>query len=130
VWGDFEAGRNLAYGETLLKGGQYHADPLFAGYGILRWGTRILYSQQLRLHAWKFWNNRLPDGQMVTLRRVDGLHGYHGTRSARSRLVVGSGKHRLVAYRVPAEWRTLTQEQWGMGLVGGFKRSSKGDFSV
>jgi hypothetical protein len=44
VWGDFEAGRNGAYGETLLKlqkrfvgliaekGGRYHVDPLFARY--------------------------------------------------------------------------------------------------
>jgi hypothetical protein len=66
---------------------------------------------------------------MATLRRVDGLHGY-GTRSARSGLVVGSGNHRLVAYRVLAKWRTLTEEQRGMRLVGGFKRSSKGDFLV
>jgi hypothetical protein len=66
---------------------------------------------------------------MATLRRVDESHG-HGTRSARSGLVVGSGNHRLVAYRVPAKWRTLTEEQKGMRSVGGFKRSSKGDFLV
>jgi hypothetical protein len=44
--------------------------------------------------------------------------------------VVGSGNHRLVAYRVPAEWRTLTEEQRGMESVGSFKRSSKCDFLV
>ena len=66
---------------------------------------------------------------MATLRRVGESHGY-STRSARSGLVVGSGNHRLVAYRVPAEWRTLTEEQRGMRSVGGFKRSSKGDFLV
>jgi hypothetical protein len=88
-----------------------------------------LYRQQLRIHAWKFWNGRLPGGQMVTLRKVDGLHGY-GTKSARSGLVVGSGNHKLVAYRVLAEWHTLTKEQREMGSVGGFKRSSKGDFLV
>jgi hypothetical protein len=71
-----------------------------------------LYRQQLRFHAWKFCNGRLPDGQMATLRRVDESHGY-GTRSARTGLVVGSGNHRIVAYRVPAEWRTLTEEQRG-----------------
>jgi hypothetical protein len=59
---------------------------------------------------------------MATLRRVVGSHSY-GIRSARSGLVVGSGNH-----RVSAEWRTLTEEQRGMGLVGDFKRSSKGDF--
>jgi hypothetical protein len=118
VWGDFQASRNWAYGETLLKlqkrfaglraekRGRYHADPRFARYGILKVGD--LYRQLLRLHAWKFWNGKLPDGQMATLRRVDESHGY-GTRSARSRLVLGSGDHRLVAYRVPTEWRTLTE---------------------
>jgi hypothetical protein len=44
--------------------------------------------------------------------------------------VVGSGNHGLVAYRVPAECSTLTEEQRRMGSVGGFKRSSKGDFLV
>jgi hypothetical protein len=103
VWGDFEVGRNRAYGETLLKlqkrfvglitgkGGRYHADTLFAGYGILKVGD--LHRQQLTLHAWRFPNGRLPDGQMVTLRRVDELHSY-GTRSARGGLVVGSGDQR------------------------------------
>jgi hypothetical protein len=86
-----------------------------------------LYRQQLRLYAWKFCNGRLPDSQAAVLRRVDESHGY-GTRSARSGLVVGSGDHRLVGYRVPAEWRTLTKEQRGLGSVTGFKRSSKGDF--
>jgi hypothetical protein len=66
---------------------------------------------------------------MATLRRVDESHGY-GTRSARSGLVVGSSKNRLVAYRVSAEWHTLTEEQREIKSVGGFKRSSKGDFLV
>jgi hypothetical protein len=66
---------------------------------------------------------------MATLRRVDGSHGY-GTRSSRSSLVVGSGNHRLVAYRVLADWHTLNEEQRGMRSVGGFKRSPKGDFLV
>jgi hypothetical protein len=44
--------------------------------------------------------------------------------------VVGSGNNRLVVYRVPAKWRTLTEEQRGMKSVGGFNRSSKGDFLV
>jgi hypothetical protein len=44
------------------------------------------------------------------IRRVDESHSY-GTRFARSGLVVGSGDHRLVKYRVPVLWRTLTEEQ-------------------
>jgi hypothetical protein len=51
VWGNFEADRNKAQGKTLLKlqksflgiitgkGGCYHADPMFAKYGILKGGT-------------------------------------------------------------------------------------------
>jgi hypothetical protein len=66
---------------------------------------------------------------MATLRRVDGSHGY-GTRSPRSGLMVRSGNHRLVAYRVPAKWRTLTEKQRGMRSVEVFKRSSKRDFLV
>jgi hypothetical protein len=54
----------------------------------------------------------------------------YGTRSARSGLVVRSGDHRLVAYRLPAKWRTLTEEQRGNGSVGRFKQSSRGDFLV
>jgi hypothetical protein len=50
VWGNFEADRNKAQGETLLKlqkrfvglivgtSGCYHADLLFAKYGILKVG--------------------------------------------------------------------------------------------
>jgi hypothetical protein len=100
---------------------------LFSRYGVLKVGD--LYRQQLRLHAWKFFNDRLPDSQMATLRRVDELHAY-GTRSTRSGLAVGSGDHRLVAYWVPAEWLTLTEEKREMRSVGGFKWSSKGDFLV
>jgi hypothetical protein len=120
----------LAYREALLKlqkrfvrliagkGGRYHADPLFAGYGVLKVGD--LYREQLRLYAWKFWNGRLPCGQMAALRMVDESHS-SGTRSARNGLVVGSGDHRLVAYKVPAEWCTLTKEQRRKGSVGGLR---------
>jgi hypothetical protein len=55
MWGNFETGRNKAYGETLLKlqkrfvgllaanGGRYHAGPPFSGYGVLKVGH--LYRQ-------------------------------------------------------------------------------------
>ena len=80
VWGDFGADRNKAQGETLLnlqkrfmgliagRVGLFHADPLFAKYGVLKVGD--LYRQQLRLHAWKFWHGGLPDSQAAMLRRV------------------------------------------------------------
>jgi hypothetical protein len=80
VWGNFEANRNKAKEEILLKlqkrfvgliagkSGRYHADPLFAKYGILKVG--YLYRQQLKMHAWKFHNGRLPDSQSAMLARV------------------------------------------------------------
>jgi hypothetical protein len=65
--------------------GRYHADPLFAKYGILKVGN--LYWQQLRMHAWKFHNDRLSDSQAAMLTRVGEFHSYR-TRAARSGLVV------------------------------------------
>jgi hypothetical protein len=109
------------------QGGRYHADPLFAKYGILKVGD--LYRQQLRMHAWKFHNDRLPDSQAAMLARVGESHS-HGTRAARSGLVVSMGDHRMVGYRVPTEWGTLTEEQRAIVSVAGFKRSSKGDFLI
>jgi hypothetical protein len=139
VWGNFEADRNKAQGETLLKlqkrfvgiipgkgaGGCYHADPLFTKYGILKVGD--LYHQQLRMHAWKFHNDRLPDSQVAMLAMVKESHSY-GTSAARSGLVVSTGDHRMVGYRIATEWGTLTEEQRVIMLVAGFKRSSKSDF--
>jgi hypothetical protein len=119
VWGNFEADRNKVQGETLLKlqkkfvgiiagqDGCYYVDPLFAKYGILKVGD--LYRQQFRMHAWKFHNDRLPDSQAAMLARVGESHSY-GMRAARSGLVVSTGDHRMVGYRVPTEWGTLTEE--------------------
>jgi hypothetical protein len=87
-------------------GSCYHVDPLFAKYGILKVG--VLYRQQLRMHAWKFYNDRLPDSQAAMLARVGESHSY-GTRAACSGLVVSMGDHRMVGYRIPTEWGTLTE---------------------
>ena len=137
AWGGFSADRNKVQGEALLrlqkrfvglmagKVGLYHADPLFAGFGVLKIGD--LYRQQLRVHGWKFWNGRLPEGQAAMLGRVGALHG-HGTRAARGGMVVGSRDHGAVAYRVPTEWRTLSEGQREMGTLSGFKRSSRAGF--
>jgi hypothetical protein len=112
VWRNFEADRNKAQGETLLKlpkrfvgliadkSGRYHADPLFAKYGILK--VVDLYWQQLRMHAWRFHNGWLPDSQAAMLARVGESHSY-GTRAARRGLVVSTGDRRLVG-----QW-------WGTG---------------
>ena len=78
--------------------GRYHADPLFARHGILKVGD--LYRQQVRVHAWRFWNHRLPTNQAAMLERVDSIHGY-GTRGAGVGLYVSTRDHRAVGYRVP-----------------------------
>ena len=62
------------------KWGRYHADPLLAEHGMLKLGD--LYRQQLRVHAWRFWNGQLPVNQAAMLSQVGDVHGY-GTRSAR-----------------------------------------------
>ena len=71
VWGDFQGGRNVTLGGALLryqkrfaglvagKRGQYHADPLFAQFSMLKIGD--LYTQQLRVHAWRFTHGLLKE---------------------------------------------------------------------
>ena len=86
-----------------------------------------LYRQQLRVHAWRFWNGRLPSNQAAMLSRIGEVHGY-GTRSARGGLHLGSRDHRSVGYRVPREWGLLTDGQRGMGSLAGFKRVSRAGF--
>ena len=107
------------------KRGRYHADPLLAQYGMLKVGD--LYRQQLRVHAWRFKNGRLPSGQAAMLTRTADLHGY-ATRSARSGLAVMARDHRMVGYRVPKEWATLTEAQRGVGSLAAFKRGSRAGF--
>ena len=136
VWGDFQEGRNIVVAEGLLrlqkrfmgliagKRGRFHADPLFLEYGVLKIGD--LYRQQLRVHAWQFWQGRLPQGQAAMLGRVEATHG-HNTRAARTGLYLSAREHRSVGYRVPKEWATLTEGLRGMGSSAGFKKRSKRD---
>ena len=91
VWGDFAGGRNKTLAGNLLKyqkkfvgmiaeaRTKHHSDPLFARYGILK--IDDLYRQQLRTHAWQFWNGHLPESQAAMFQRTTTLHG-HLTRSA------------------------------------------------
>ena len=103
----------------------YHADPLLAQHGMLK--VEDLYRQQLRVHAWRFWNGRLPENQAAMLGRIEGVHGY-GTRSARAGLYLATRDHRSVGYRVPKEWATLPEAQRGRGSLAAFKRESRGGF--
>ena len=137
VWGDFRGGRNVTLGGSLLryqkrfaglvagKRGRYHADPLFAQYGMLKVGD--LYRQQLRVHAWRFWNGLLPVNQAAMLSRTGDVHS-HATRSARAGIALTARDHRSVGYRVPKEWATLTEAQRASGTVGAFRRGSRGGF--
>ena len=103
--------------------GRYHADPLLARYGILKIGD--LYRQQLRVHAWQFWNGRLPENQAAMLTRTEDVHGY-STRSARAGVYLSTRDHGSVGYRIPREWAGLSEVQRGAGSLGAFKRGSKG----
>ena len=137
VWGDFQEGRNLTLGGSLLRyqkrfaglvagvRGRYHADPLFARFAMLKVGD--LYRLQLRVHAWQFWNGRLPANQAAMLRRVGDVHT-HATRSAMGGIHIGTRDHRSVGYRVPWEWARLTEEERGAGSLAAFKRRSRAGF--
>ena len=107
------------------KRGRCHADPLLAQHGMLK--VEDLYKQQLRVHAWRFWNGRLPENQAAMLGRIEGVHGY-GTRSARAGLYLATRDHRSVGYWVPKEWATLSEAQRGRGSLAAFKRESRGGF--
>ena len=137
VWGDFEGCRNVVLGGGLLRyqkrfaeiisgrRGLCHHDPLFSQHGMLK--VADLYRQQLRVHAWRFWRGRLPENQAAMLGRAGDVHG-HDTRTARSGLFLSSRDHRMVGYRVPKEWGTLSEGQRGLGSLAAFKRGSRGGF--
>ena len=86
-----------------------------------------LYRQQLRVHAWRFQNGLLPRGQAAMLTRTADLHRY-ATRSARRGLAVTARDHRVLGYRVPKEWATLTEAQREAGSLAAFKRGSRAGF--
>ena len=101
------------------------ADPLFAQYGMLKVGD--LYRQPLRVHAWWFQFGLLPNGQVAMLTRTADMHGY-ATRSAHSGLTGMARDHRMVGYRVPKEWATLTEAQRGVWSLAALKRGARAGF--
>ena len=105
--------------------GRYHADPLFARFAMLKVGD--LYRQQLRVHAWRFWNGRLPENQAAMLQRVGDVHGY-GTRRAGRGIHVGTRDHRSIGYRAPKEWASLAREDREAGSLAAYKRRSRAGF--
>ena len=96
-----------------------------AEFGILKIGD--LYRQQLRLYAWKFWKNKLPENQTVLLSKVSDVHR-HQTRSADLGLFVKTQDHRSVGYRVPKEWDSVPKVLRDISSLSGFKKKSKDEF--
>ena len=137
VWGDFTGDGNSSLGRAILsyqkrfvgmiggKTGLYHADPLFARFGLLKIGD--LYRQQLRIHAWQYWNACLPQAQAAMLEKVSQTHKY-GTRLARRGMFVSTRDHRRVGYKIPKEWGTITESLRKTATLGAFKRLSKREF--
>ena len=137
AWGDFQGNHNTKQGASLVKlqkkfvgiisgkRDRYHADPLFASLNILK--IDDLYRQQLRVHAWKFWNEKLPTGQAQALSKLSEVHK-HNTRAAQKGLSIRTQDHKSIAYRVPKEWGTLGEEQRGLKGLTGFKKMSRTSF--
>ena len=98
---------------------------LFARFAMLKVGD--LYRQQLRVHAWRFWNGCLPVNQAAMLQRVGDVHGY-GTRAAGRGIHVATRDHRLVGYRVPKEWAGVSREDREVRSIAAFKRRSRAGF--
>ena len=118
----------LIIGFFVITGKSEHnsgVDPLFARFSMLKIGD--LYRQQIRVHAWRFWNGRLPANQAAMLSRVGDVHG-HATRSARVGMHVGTRDHRSVGYRVPVEWAGMAGELREVGSLAAFKKRSRAGF--
>ena len=134
AWGDFQGNHNTKQGASLVRlqkkfvgiisgeTGRYHADPLFANLGIIK--IDDLYRQQLRVHAWKFWNGKLPSSQAQALSKVSQVHT-HNTRAAQKGISITTQDHKSIAYRVPKEWETLGEELRGLKSLSGFKKASR-----
>ena len=55
------------------------------------------------------------------------VHGY-ATRLAGSGLFFCTGECRAVGYRLPKEWASLTEAQWGAALLVAFMGASRQGF--
>ena len=137
AWGDFRGNHNTNQGASLLKlqkkllgvilgkTGRYHADPLFADLQILK--IDDLYRQQLRIHAWKFWNGKLPSSQARALSKISETHE-HKTRAAEKGMTIRTLDQKAMAYRVPKEWGALEGELRDQKSLANFKKKSRGNF--
>ena len=134
LFGGTSWGKNVTTGKTLLKyqkrfagkiagkNGIYHADPLFAKYGILK--IDDLYKQQLRVHAWQFWNKQLPQSQSVMLQKVSDMHNYN-TRAAETLLSATTKDQQSKSYRVSKEWSLVPVKLRECMTCSSFRRQSR-----
>ena len=134
VWGDLEGGRNKTVGAKLLscqkrfacmignRPGRTHSDPLFAEFGMLK--IDDMYKQQLRMHAWQFWNGRLPEGQAAMLEKTADTHRYT-TRAAGCGISLKTRDQSSIGYRAPKEWSALPGEIRKLKSSSSFNKRSK-----
>ena len=107
------------------KTGAYHADPLFAKYGVLK--IEDLFRQQTRIHAWQFWNGHLPENQAAMFQRTSDLHN-SSTRSASTGMTMMTGDRQSMRYKIPKEWSILPEKLRSQRSLTAFKRQSRRQF--
>ena len=104
------------------KTGVYHADPLFAKHGVLK--IEDLHRQQTRIHAWQFWNGRLPENQAAMFQRTSDRHNYC-TRSAGTGVTMMTGDQHSMRYKIAKEWSLLPDKLKSQQSLTAFKRQSR-----
>ena len=131
-WGNFKGDRNLGLGDKLLAlqkrlvriicGAHRisHADPLFSELGALKVGD--LYTQSVRLFAFKAAKGMLPGGVASMINRVS--HRYN-TRGARSNFFVVESDCRSLKSIAPKVWNSLPEPMKDLASIVSFKEVSK-----
>ena len=138
VWGDFQEGKNKTLGEELLRyqkkimgmieghTGRFHADKVFCKLGILK--VDDIYRHQLRIHAWKFSKDKLPESQTSMFSLVRNTHSYGTRASGRGLISYSAQDQRSIGYRIPKEWQETPQNIREANTINGMKKKSKQSF--
>ena len=98
-----------------------HSDPLFADLGALKLGD--LYTQAVRVFAFKAARGMLPGGMAGMLDKVS--HSYN-TRGARSNFFIDRSDRRSLKSIAPRIWNSLPVELKVLPSIATFKDRSKG----
>ena len=133
-WGNFKGDRNIGLRDRIISlqkclvrivsgATKYsHADPLFFELGTLK--VDDLYSQSVRVFAYRSFRGLLPGGMANLVRKND--HG-HMTRGARSNFFVEHSDSRSIKSIAPRTWNSLSPELKQSPSVASFKERSKLD---